>query len=70
MTKAALSTKKILLTRKLKLNLTRKQGNATFGAQHFVVLKPGHFGKLIRNTLKVLKCCTGEGWERSFGSIV
>jgi hypothetical protein len=33
-----------------------------------VVLKLGHFGKEIRNTGKVLKCCAGEGW-RSVGPI-
>jgi hypothetical protein len=27
--------------------------------------KFGHFGKSIRNTWKVLKCGTGEGWRRS-----
>jgi hypothetical protein len=30
-----------------------------------MLLKPGHFGKLIRNTWKVLKCGAGEGWRRS-----
>jgi len=35
-----------------------------------VVLKLGHFGKYIRNTLKIVKCGAGEGWQRSVGSIV
>jgi hypothetical protein len=29
-----------------------------------MVLKLGHFGKEIRNTLKVLKCGAGKGWRR------
>jgi hypothetical protein len=33
----------------------------TFGAELFMVLKPGYFGTKIRNTLKVLKCDAGEG---------
>jgi len=28
-----------------------------------VVLKLGHFGKYIRDTLDVLKCGVGEGWR-------
>jgi hypothetical protein len=32
-----------------------------------VVLKTGHFGKHIRNTVKVFKCGAGEGWRRSVG---
>jgi hypothetical protein len=35
-----------------------------------MVLKLGHFGKLIRNTWKVLKCGEGEEWRRSVGPIV
>jgi hypothetical protein len=35
-----------------------------------MVLKLGHLGKKIRNTLKVLKCGAGEGWRRSVGPIV
>jgi hypothetical protein len=33
-----------------------------------MVLKLGHFGKYVRNTLKVLKRGAGEGW-RSVGPI-
>jgi hypothetical protein len=32
-----------------------------------VVLKLGRFRQQIRNTWKVLKCGTGEGWRRSVG---
>jgi hypothetical protein len=35
-----------------------------------MVLKFGHFGKQIRNILKVFKCGAGEGWRRSVGLIV
>jgi hypothetical protein len=35
-----------------------------------VVMKPGHFGKWIRNTWKGLKCGAGEGWKKSDGPIV
>jgi hypothetical protein len=28
-----------------------------------MVLKTGHLGKYIGNTLKVLKCSDGEGWS-------
>ena len=31
-----------------------------FGAQHFMVLKPGHLGRYIGSTCKVLKCDAGE----------
>jgi len=34
-----------------------------------MVLKLGHFGKLIGNNCKVLKCGAAEGW-RSVGTIV
>jgi len=30
-----------------------------------MVPKLGHFRKYIRNTMKVLKCGTEEGWRRS-----
>jgi hypothetical protein len=33
-------------------------------------LEIGHFGKHIRTTLKVLSCGVGEGWRKSFGTIV
>jgi hypothetical protein len=35
-----------------------------------MTLKLGHFGKQIRNNLKVLKFGAGEGWRRPFGPIV
>jgi hypothetical protein len=35
-----------------------------------MALKRGHFGKEIRNNLKVLKYGDGEGWRRSVGPIV
>jgi len=35
-----------------------------------MLLKLEHFGKQIRNTLKVFKCGAGEGWGRSVGPIV
>jgi hypothetical protein len=35
-----------------------------------MVLKIGHSGKQIRNTLKVLKCGSSEGQRTSFGLIV
>jgi hypothetical protein len=35
-----------------------------------LALKLGHFGKKIRNTWKVLKRSSREGWRRSFGPIV
>jgi len=35
-----------------------------------MLLKLEHFGKQIRNTLKVLKFGVGEGWRRSVGPIV
>jgi hypothetical protein len=35
-----------------------------------MVLKFGHFGKLVKNTLTVLKCGAGEGWRRSIGPII
>jgi hypothetical protein len=34
------------------------------------VMKTGHLGKEIRNTLKVLECGDGVGWRRSVGKIV
>jgi hypothetical protein len=40
-----------------------------FGALLCVVLKLGDFGNWIRNTWKVLKCSSGEGWKRSVGPI-
>jgi hypothetical protein len=30
-----------------------------------MVLKRGHFGKLIRSTWKILKCGIGKEWRRS-----
>jgi hypothetical protein len=38
--------------------------------QMCMVLKIGPFGNKIRNSWKVLKCGTGEGWRRSVGQIV
>jgi hypothetical protein len=35
-----------------------------------MVLKLGHFGRQIRNTLRFLNCGGGEEWRRSFGPIV
>jgi len=35
-----------------------------------MVLRLGHFGKYIRNTLKVLTCGAVEGWRRSVRPIV
>ena len=35
-----------------------------------MVLKLGHFGRQIRNTLRFLKCGPGEGRRRSVGVIV
>jgi len=43
--------------------------SATFGVYLCKVLKPGHSGKQIRNTWKVLKCGAEEKWRRSVGSI-
>jgi len=34
------------------------------------IIKLGRFGQQIRNTWKVLKCGTGEGWRRSVGPIM
>jgi hypothetical protein len=35
-----------------------------------MVIKFGHFGKYIRNTLQSVKYGTGEGWRRSVGPVV
>jgi hypothetical protein len=35
-----------------------------------MVLKTGHFGRKIRNTLKVLKCGAVEEWRKSVGPIM
>ena len=67
MAKAAFITKKVIFTSKLDLNLRNKQQSATFEALLCMVMKIGHFGKLIRNTWKVSKCGVGEGWRRSVG---
>jgi hypothetical protein len=37
--------------------------DSTFGAYLSRVQKIEHFGKLIRSTLKVLRCGAAEGWR-------
>ena len=34
------------------------------------MLKLGHFGRQIRNSLRFFKCGAGEGWRRSVGLIL
>jgi hypothetical protein len=41
-----------------------------FGTEHFVVLKLRNFGKYSRNTWKVQKCSSEEGWKGAVGKIV
>ena len=41
-----------------------------FGTELCVVLKVGHFGKYSRNTWKVQKCSSEEGWKGAVGKIV
>ena len=47
MSKATFNNKKALFTSKLDLNLKKKLASATFGAELYMVLKPGHFRKQI-----------------------
>jgi len=35
-----------------------------------VVLKLGHLGKWVRNTLKILKCGAGLKWRRAVGTFL
>jgi len=46
-----------------------KRENSEIWSITFVALKTGHFGKHIRNTVKVFKCGGGEGLRRSGGPI-
>jgi len=45
-------------------------GNINYELCKGFALKLGHFGKQIRNTGKVLKSGSGEGWRRSLGLIL
>ena len=70
MAKAAFNEKKTLFTSKLDLNLRKKLVKcyiwnlALYGSETWTLRQQ------IRNTWKVLKCGTGEGWRRSVGSIM
>jgi hypothetical protein len=61
MAKAALNKKETLFTSQLNLNLMKK---LILDLVHSLcmVLILGHFGKLIRNNVKVLRCA-GERWK-------
>jgi hypothetical protein len=50
-------------------NGLRKAPQQYIMVSHEDILKIEHFGKQIRNTLRVLKCVIGEGW-RSVAPIV
>ena len=69
MAKAAFSKKNTLFTSTLDLNL-RKKLEECYNTWLCIVLKLGRFGQQIRNTWKVLKSGTGEGWRRSAGPIM
>jgi hypothetical protein len=72
MAKAALSTKTILFTSTLDLNLREKLVKRYIRVRSiaFYVAEREHFGKQITNTWKAFKCRVGGGWRRSVGPIV
>jgi len=63
--------RRLLFTSKFDLNLRKKLikcyiwSMAFYGAETWTLLKVGRFGQQIRNTWKVSKYGTGEGWRRS-----
>jgi endonuclease III-like uncharacterized protein len=67
--RAAFSKKKTFFTNKLDLNLRKKVVKCCIWSIGFYGSKASVLRKVIRNTLKVLKCGAGEGW-RSVGPIV
>jgi hypothetical protein len=70
MAKAAFNRKKYLLTGKLDLNVRNKLVKFCSWSIALYSAEIGHFEKCIRNTWKVLKRGSGEGWIRSVGQIV
>jgi hypothetical protein len=65
-----LTKKKMLLTSKMDLNLSKKLVNCYLCNIALYGTEIGYWELLIRNTWKVFKCGAGERWRRSFGQIV
>jgi hypothetical protein len=70
MAETSFNEQKNLSTNKLDLNLRKKPVKYYIWNTALYGVVSGYFGKKIRNIWKVLKRGAGEGWRRSFGSIV
>ena len=65
-----IGTHKPLLHGRFEIQLEKELVKVNIWSLVCVALKLGHFRKQTGNTLRALKRVSGEGWRRSFGSIV